>query len=58
MAAAAMITRPIPSTGEALPVIGLGTSQTFDVGGGAADRQPLREVLRLMLDAGGKMIDT
>jgi diketogulonate reductase-like aldo/keto reductase len=58
MAAAAMITRPIPSSGEALPVIGLGTSQTFDVGAGAADRQPLREVLRLMLDAGGKIIDT
>jgi diketogulonate reductase-like aldo/keto reductase len=58
MAAAAMITRPIPSSGEAMPVIGLGTSQTFDVGGDAASRQPLREVLRLMLDAGGKMIDT
>jgi diketogulonate reductase-like aldo/keto reductase len=58
MASSAMITRPIPSTGEALPVIGLGTSQTFDVGGGAADRQPLREVLRLMLDGGGKLIDT
>lgn len=58
MAAAAMITRPIPSTSEAMPVIGLGTSQTFDVGGDAASRQPLREVLRLMLDAGGEMIDT
>ena len=58
MASPEMITRPIPSTGEALPVIGLGTSQTFDVGGGAADRQPLREVLRLMLDGGGKLIDT
>jgi diketogulonate reductase-like aldo/keto reductase len=53
-----MITRPIPSSGEALPVIGLGTSQTFDVGGGDADRQPLREVLRLLLDGGGKIIDT
>ena len=58
MASPAMISRPIPSTGEAMPVIGLGTSQTFDVGGGAADRQPLREVLRLMLDGGGKLIDT
>jgi diketogulonate reductase-like aldo/keto reductase len=58
MASPAMIARPIPSTGEAMPVIGLGTSQTFDVGGGAADRQPLREVLRLMLDGGGKIIDT
>ena len=58
MAAAAMITRPIPSSGEAMPVIGLGTSQTFDVGGDAGSRQPLREVLRLMLESGGRIIDT
>ena len=63
MAAPAMITRPVPSSGEALPVIGLGTSQVFDVGsgalgGGADSRQPLGEVLRLMLDGGGKIIDT
>jgi len=58
MAASAMITRPIPSSGEAMPVIGLGTSQVFDVGEGAAARQPPAEVLRLMLDAGGKIIDT
>ena len=58
MAAPAMITRPIPSTGEAMPIVGLGTSQVFDVGGGAKARQPLAEVLRLSLDAGGKIIDT
>jgi diketogulonate reductase-like aldo/keto reductase len=58
MAAPAMMTRPIPSSGEAMPVIGLGTSQVFDVGNGAAARQPLAEVLRLMLDAGGRIIDT
>jgi diketogulonate reductase-like aldo/keto reductase len=58
MAAAAMITRPIPSSGEAMPVVGLGTSQVFDVGTDAAARQPLREVLRLMLEAGGRIIDT
>src|SRR5439155_18494768 len=58
MAAPAMITRPIPSSGEAMPVVGLGTSQVFDVGEGAAARQPLAEVLRLFLDAGGKIIDT
>src|SRR5439155_4727353 len=57
MAAPAMIPRPLPSSGEAMPVIGLGTSQVFDVGEGAA-RQPLAEVLRLLLDAGGKIIDT
>src|SRR6266851_413830 len=58
MAASAMITRPIPSTGEAMPVVGLGTSQVFDVGGDPASRQPLREVLRLMLEGGGRIIDT
>src|SRR5579863_9536647 len=58
MATPVMITRPIPSSGEAMPVVGLGTSQVFDVGGDAASRQPLSEVLRLMLESGGKIIDT
>jgi hypothetical protein len=35
-----MLTRPIPSTGEAMPVIGLGTWRAFDVGVGAAARRP------------------
>jgi diketogulonate reductase-like aldo/keto reductase len=53
-----MISRSIPSSGEAMPVIGLGTWRAFDVGGGAAPRQPLREVLRLLLDNAGRMIDS
>ena len=53
-----MLTRPIPSTGEAMPVIGLGTWRAFDVGADAAVRRPLREVLQLLLDAGGGMIDS
>src|SRR5260370_24827030 len=55
---AAMITRAIPSTGEALPVIGLGTWQAFDVGGGAATRRTLAEVLRLFFAGGAKIIDS
>jgi diketogulonate reductase-like aldo/keto reductase len=43
-----LMTRPIPSTGERLPLIGVGTWQTFDVGADAAARAPLREVLRLL----------
>ena len=58
MPAARMLTRPIPSTGEAMPVIGLGTWRAFDVGPDPATRQPLREVPRLLLDAGGRMIDS
>ncbi len=53
-----MITRPIPSSGEAMPVIGLGTWQVFDVGPGDPARHHLAEVLRLLTDAGGRMIDT
>jgi len=58
MSAGAMLTRTIPSTGEAMPVIGLGTWRAFDVGTDPATRQPLRDVLRLLLDAGGRMIDS
>lgn len=56
--AGTMITRPIPSSGEAMPVIGLGTWQVFDVGPGDPARPKLAEVLRLLADSGGRMIDT
>jgi len=54
----AMQTRPIPSTGEPLPVIGLGTWQAFDIGAGEAERAPRREVLRRLFAAGGRAIDS
>jgi aryl-alcohol dehydrogenase-like predicted oxidoreductase len=54
----AMSTRPIPKSGEQVPVIGLGTWQTFDVGGDAAARAPLREVLAAFFAAGGRVIDS
>jgi aryl-alcohol dehydrogenase-like predicted oxidoreductase len=53
-----MLTRSIPSTGEKLPVIGLGTARAFDAGDSAAERQPLEEVLSLFAKTGGKMIDS
>jgi aryl-alcohol dehydrogenase-like predicted oxidoreductase len=53
-----MQTRKIPATGEALPMIGLGTWQTFDVGDDRAARAPLAEVLRRFLAAGGRAIDS
>jgi aryl-alcohol dehydrogenase-like predicted oxidoreductase len=55
---AAMQTRPIPRTGEAIPVIGLGTWQTFDVGAGEDERAACREVLAEFLAAGGRVIDS
>ncbi|MFO0581913.1 MAG: aldo/keto reductase [Anaeromyxobacter sp.] len=53
-----MLTRKIPRSGEALPVIGLGTWQTFDVGGDANARAPLAEVLETFLAAGGRVVDS
>jgi diketogulonate reductase-like aldo/keto reductase len=50
--------RTIPSTGALLPVIGCGTWRTFDVGTSAAERAPLAEVLRVLFEAGGSVIDS
>jgi diketogulonate reductase-like aldo/keto reductase len=50
--------KPIPSSGEALPVIGMGTWQTFHVGEDDAERAPLRKVLRTFFDHGGTLIDS
>jgi diketogulonate reductase-like aldo/keto reductase len=53
-----MATRKIPSTGELMPVIGLGTWQSFDVGADAAARAPLAAVMREFVALGGKLIDS
>lgn len=52
------MTKPIPSTGEALPVIGVGTWQTFDVGADPKARTPLLEVLKLMTQGGRGVVDS
>ncbi|MGB0134428.1 aldo/keto reductase [Dokdonella sp.] len=53
-----MATRVIPSSGERVPVIGLGTSGSFEIGSTAEERDPRREVLRRFFAAGGTLIDT
>lgn len=53
-----MMKRPIPRTGESLPVIGMGTWQTFDVGPTIAEREPLRQVLVDFIKLGGSVIDS
>ena len=55
-AAPTMLTRTIPKTKEAIPVIGLGTWQAFDVEPTA--RVPLVEVVKQFLAAGGRVIDS
>jgi diketogulonate reductase-like aldo/keto reductase len=53
---AGMQMRAIPSTGEKIPVIGMGTSGSFEVD--AAGREPLKEVLRRFVAGGASVIDT
>lgn len=53
-----MTTRKIPVSGEAIPVIGMGSSDTFDVGTDGMQRAVLQGVLRNLVDAGGSVIDT
>ena len=53
-----MLTRKIPSSGIELPIVGCGTWRGFDVGAGEAERAKLREVLRLLFEAGGSVIDS
>jgi diketogulonate reductase-like aldo/keto reductase len=57
-ASTSMITRPIPRSAEALPIVGLGTWQTFDVGAEASQRAPLKEVLETLVSRGGKVVDS
>ncbi len=55
---AGMMRKKIPSSGELMPVIGLGTWQTFDVGPGSTERAPLEAVLREFAALGGRLIDS
>jgi diketogulonate reductase-like aldo/keto reductase len=52
-----LLTRKVPTTGEALPAVGLGTYLTFDLFPGRP-RQHLREVMRRFRDGGGRVVDT
>jgi aryl-alcohol dehydrogenase-like predicted oxidoreductase len=54
---APLMERPIPSSGERVPAVGLGTASVFDT-----DDEPTRlaaaQVIRTLVDAGGRLIDT
>ena len=54
----APLTRPIPSSGEAIPLVGLGSWITFNVGNDPVARASCAEVMRAFFAAGGRMIDS
>jgi len=53
-----VLRKAIPSTGEELPVIGMGTWQTFMVDDREEELAPLREVLRIFVELGGRVLDS
>jgi diketogulonate reductase-like aldo/keto reductase len=53
-----LLTRPIPSTGEQLPAVGLGSWITFNVGDDPVARDACTDVMRNFVEAGGRMIDS
>lgn len=57
-AQATMIRRAIPKTGEMLPMIGLGSSATFASMARSEDARALRDVLKTLVDHGGRVFDT
>jgi len=57
-AAPQTLSRPIPASGETIPAVGLGTWRVFDVGGGEAERAPLRDVLKSLVELGGRVVDS
>ena len=54
----AMRRRVIPSSGETVPLIGLGTARVFDVGPSSSERKSLAVVLSALVDNGGALVDT
>lgn len=53
-----VITKPIPSSGELIPAIGMGTWQTFDVGADSGARQNLGRILKTFVRGGGRVVDS
>jgi aryl-alcohol dehydrogenase-like predicted oxidoreductase len=56
--APSMMKRPIPSSGEMVPVIGMGTSGSFQISPNGPEYQALREVLKRFVQGGATLIDT
>jgi len=58
LAQATPLTKPIPSSGEAIPLVGLGSWITFNVGDDPVARDDRTEVMRAFFEAGGRLIDS
>ena len=54
----AIATRPIPRSGERLPIVGIGTAVIFDYRNDAEKQAARSEVIRALIAGGGKLIDT
>ncbi|TGD97350.1 aldo/keto reductase [Methylobacterium nonmethylotrophicum] len=53
-----LIRRPIPATGETVPVVGIGTSRRYDVAPDSEGLAPLRETVATFVSLGGTVVDT
>jgi len=53
-----MLRRPIPSSGEMIPAIGMGTSGSFQIPAGGPEYEALKEVLKRFFAGGASLIDT
>jgi diketogulonate reductase-like aldo/keto reductase len=53
-----MLTRPIPGTDESIPVIGLGTWEVFDVAGTPEEMKTRRQIIDMLVEKGGSLIDS
>ncbi|MEQ9377434.1 MAG: aldo/keto reductase [Imperialibacter sp.] len=53
-----MLMKTIPSTGEQIPAIGMGSWLTFNVGQSESERAPMRNVLKEFISQGGRVIDS
>ena len=58
VAAGPLLTRPIPSSGELLPVIGAGTSGSYEVELDSPQFEQLKQTVKVFFDGGGTVFDT
>src|SRR2546422_452660 len=57
-AASGPLARRVPKTGEAIPAVGLGTWQVFDVASDAKEKAQAQETLKVFVELGGRVIDS